>query len=152
MKGMDSAFIEDTIQRLRKLEPDRTPAWGKLTAAELVPHLIGVIHHSMGDLPPLKFTGNWFTSTILPHIVYTGMVPPPRNLKVKSTAGEELPALSSPGNLDTLRETMDRFVKGVETGSLKNTAVHPLFGDVGPQGWAKIHVVHFRHHFKQFGV
>ena len=32
------------------------------------------------------------------------------------------------------------------------TGLHPVFGDIGVDGWDRLHVRHFEHHFTQFGV
>jgi hypothetical protein len=29
---------------------------------------------------------------------------------------------------------------------------HPYFGDIGPGGWARLHLVHLEHHLRQFGA
>ena len=151
MNGIDQGFVANSAERLRALPPDRKPKWGKLTAPELVPHLIGAFKSSMGELPPTKFIGNWFTTTVLPPIVYTGWLMPPKNIKLLNEKGEAIPALSVPGSIEDLAAVMEEFIRGRDSGTLKTTA-HPLFGDVGPEGWGKVHVVHMRHHFKQFGI
>ena len=151
MKGIDQEFVASSAGRLRALPADRKPKWGKLTAPELVPHLIGAFKSSMGEVSSGKFIGNWFTTTILPPIVYTGWLMPPKNLTLKSDQGEPLPAISIPGTIDDLVSVMEEFIRARDNGSL-NTSRHPVFGDIGPVGWGKVHVVHMRHHFKQFGI
>jgi hypothetical protein len=151
MKGIDLEFIDKCMTRLAKLKPDTKPAWGKLKADEMVPHLIGTLKSSMGDLPEQGFIGNWFTTTILPHIAYTGWVGPPKNLKSRDRSGAVTPAVMYPGNANDLASCMKDFIQRRDAGTMKTTR-HPLFGDIGPEGWGKIHVAHCKHHFKQFQI
>ncbi len=46
---------------------------------------------------------------------------------------------------------MEEYLAAVETGELR-PAPHTLFGDIGIDGWARLHVRHFEHHLKQFGL
>lgn len=151
MKGIDRGFVKASKERLCALPLDRKPQWGRLTAPELVPHLIGAFKASMGEVSSGKFIGNWFTTTILPPVIYTGWFMPPKNVSLKNDAGEALPAICVPGTVDDLVAVMDAFIRGRDDGTLK-TGPHPVFGDIGPVGWGKVHVVHMRHHFKQFGI
>lgn len=152
MKGLDREFATAAIERLSKLARDAKPKWGTMTADEVVPHLIAAIRSSTGEIEPPAFIGNWFTKTILPPIVYTGLLLPPKNLKTKSSDGTEHPVQKCEGDLDTLAETIEDFIARLESGSLTKTTVHPLFGDIGAENWAKVHILHYKHHFKQFGI
>jgi hypothetical protein len=56
-----------------------------------------------------------------------------------------------PGNSQMLLNAMEMYLKGLEAGTIK-AAPHPGFGDIGAEGWGKMHVVHTDHHLRQFGV
>ena len=150
MKGITPDLIEETARRLEALTPGAKPVWGKLTAEELVPHLIGTVRSSMSQIPGPAFMGNWVTTTLLPPIVFLGLVGPPKNLKsIDPETGKPGAAVSSPGGIDTLESVMHAFLEGEETGGFE-ASIHPLFGNIGATGWSKIHVLHTRHHLKQF--
>ncbi len=151
MKGIDLEFVDQCMTRITKLKPDAKPVWGKLKANELVPHLIGAFKTSMGDMPELGFIGNWFTTTVLPPIIYLGFVGPPKNLKSRDKNGAITPAVSYPGDANDLAACMRDYIRRRDDGTMKATR-HPLFGDIGPEGWGKIHVLHCKHHFKQFQI
>jgi len=51
--------------------------------------------------------------------------------------------------IETLHATMLDYLNLVQTGELQ-TEPHPLFGDIGVDGWAAVHVRHFEHHLRQF--
>jgi hypothetical protein len=46
---------------------------------------------------------------------------------------------------------MKAFGEAYRAKTLPNIP-HPFFGDFGPEGWAKLHVIHCDHHLRQFGV
>jgi len=153
MRGLDREQAAAFADRLEKIDENSVRQWGRLEHTELVPHLLGAFRYSMGQLESSEaaFQGNWFTTTILPHIVFTGLVSPPKNIKLHNQAGDELSAVSVPGDLSDLSAAMDEFIVKVESGELQ-TKPHMIFGDIGPKGWAKFHVIHLRHHTQQFGL
>jgi hypothetical protein len=46
---------------------------------------------------------------------------------------------------------LNEFLKSLETPAFVAPS-HPYLGDVGAQGWAKVHFIHINHHAAQFGV
>jgi hypothetical protein len=79
------------------------------------------------------------------------MLPVPKNVSLRDATGRPIPAIQCPGDLDTLSAAIQEFIERREAGTLE-TSTHPLFGDVGPDGWAVLHVQHIKHHLKQFGI
>ena len=51
----------------------------------------------------------------------------------------------------SLAALLDEYLALVQSGELK-TGLHPVFGDIGIDGWARVHVLHFEHHCRQFGL
>ncbi|MBI4558851.1 MAG: DUF1569 domain-containing protein, partial [Candidatus Hydrogenedentes bacterium] len=41
------------------------------------------------------------------------------------------------------------YLAAVATGDMQPEP-HPYFGDIGIDGWSKLHVRHFEHHLRQF--
>ena len=75
----------------------------------------------------------------------------PKNIKLKGTDGAILPPLLMDGDLDALRTTITEFLESKGTPDLALDP-HPLFGEIGHEGWGIIHGIHFEHHLKQFGL
>ena len=107
MEGLTKPFCDEVLGRLGELQDDATPKWGVMTAPELVPHLIGTMLYSMGQLPVGKSYGNWFTHKLLAPIALSGIIRPPRNLPTLNKSGERTPGLSAPGDLGTLSDSID---------------------------------------------
>lgn len=150
-KALNRAQAAAFVARFDKLKPGTKPAWGKLTAETVIPHLIAAVKMSMGDAPELPFGGNWVTTTILWPMMRTGWFSIPKNLTLKGKDGKPIPAILSPGDTKTLAEVIDEFLRRRESGTMK-AARHPVFGDVGADGWAVLHTMHIKHHLKQFGL
>lgn len=149
---IDKPMVERFISKLEKLESDVKPAWGSLRADQLVPHLIGAIRHSLGQYPgDVPFMGNWFTKNILFRVATSGLMPVPKNLKLKGGNGEVLPPLLIDGDLEALRAAMIEFIDAAGSPD-SDFDTHPLFGDIGHGGWGLIHAAHVAHHLKQFGL
>jgi len=148
MRNFDHAFVEEVISRLRRLEPDARPAWGALTAPEMVRHLIGIVRYATGRDGHVVFVGNWFTTNVLGKLAVRGWLPIPKNIRFEWSPGDTR-AIQAPGDVETLHATMLDYLNLVQTGELQ-TEQHPLFGDIGVDGWDAIHVRHFEHHLRQF--
>ena len=146
MRAFDHDYVNELVARLGKLRPDAKPAWGAMSAPEMLGHLMLALRYSMGKGPKLPFVGNWATKRLLAPLILHGVLPIPKNVK--------LPRMESPlpqADLETLHMTLEEYLSRVHTGDLEPPH-HPMFGDIGVDGWAKMHVRHFEHHLKQFGL
>lgn len=149
MSKLSREFAADAVERFRMLAPGTRPAWGKLTAATVIPHLIGTMNYSLRKKTPLPFTGGWLTTRFVGPLIIGGLMPIPKNVKFKDIDGAELPPMSDEGDVLKLAQVMEEFIKRDMNNAL-TTPIHPLFGDIGPEGWSRLHVVHTKHHLKQF--
>lgn len=151
MPKLDRTFAKEAVERLGKLQPDAKPKWGELGPDEMIRHLIGTMNYSMGKQGEQHFNGNWFFVNVVGPLAVNGILPLPKNVKFKTSEGVTAPALTDEGDLDTLAAAIEEFIAADEAGTLK-TPRHAFFGDIGPEGWSKLHVIHFKHHFKQYGL
>jgi hypothetical protein len=119
-----------------------------MRAEELVPHLTHSMLWSMGRREAPEFIGNWVTTHIVGPLVVRGWLPILKNVRIPIRPGTNGDGRDT---LDDLKIVVSDYLAAVETGSLQ-PATHPLFGDIGIDGWARLHVQHFEHHFKQFDL
>ncbi len=151
MRELDRDYAEELMRRLKTLGPETRPRWGSLTPETLVRHLVWTMLHSMDRSHKVPFFGNWFTRRLVGPVVLSGWIPIPQNLRLPGhLAAQGIEALE-PGGLDTLAALLDEYLALVQSGELK-TGLHPVFGDIGIDGWARVHVLHFEHHCRQFGL
>lgn len=150
-RPFDHDFVAEVIARLGKLRPDAKPRWGKMTADEMVGHLIESLRSAMGRGPELPDVSTWFTRNLIGPLLLAGWLPIPKNVKGVRPVGTPNDAPMPRGDAETLHAVMDEYLRLVESGEL-DPPRHPAFGEIGVDGWAQMHVLHIEHHLKQFGV
>lgn len=148
MKDFDHDFVTEAVARLGGIEPDAKPAWGVLTRQGLYHHLADIVRFSMGKGGRMPDTSNWIMRRIVGPLTMNGVMRIPKNLKTPMATGAP-PSVQD--DLETLHAVLEEYLNLVQAGEL-NPRPHPAFGDIGVDGWAKMHVVHFEHHMRQFGV
>jgi oxepin-CoA hydrolase/3-oxo-5,6-dehydrosuberyl-CoA semialdehyde dehydrogenase len=154
---VDDSALRDSFLRavffgaLDPLRPDHRPRWGRMTAQQMVEHLVWAFELSTGraqvecsipddQLPRMK------------RFLYHNRPSPPEFMNPALRDG--LPALRFPGIPDAaaaLQVEVDRFLHHARTSP---TAIHthPVFGPIGIEDWSRTHFKHCAHHLQQFGL
>ncbi len=136
---------------LDRLTPELEPRWGQLRPSHLVEHLIRSVEISRGavaqevQVPEKKLEE-------MRSFLYSDE-PFPQGVKSVNMP-EGLPELQYENIEDAkeaLMEEWDRFVAHYREHP-DDTAIHPVFGELGKEGWEQVHRKHFTHHFQQFGL
>jgi len=142
---LDSQDRSLILQRLQRLRPDATPAWGTLTAPRMLCHAADQLRVALGEVPS-RPTHNFVSRTLVKLIVVNTGFKPPRG-KIK-TAPEMLSSepTSWEADLAASVELAERVGQGTAS------AVHPAFGPLSPQEWGRLCWKHLDHHLVQFGV
>ena len=151
MQHLDADYLDDVLHRLDAIPEDAVPRWGRLRKPELIEHLIWAVQHSMGHSAQMPFHGNWFTQRILGPLILHRIVRIPKDLRIPKRFEAGGVTLREPGDLDTLAALLEEYITLVQADELR-TARHPVFGDIGVDGWERMHLLHFEHHLRQFGV
>jgi len=149
MKDFDHDFVAEVINRLGRIAPDALPRWGKMMPQDVVAHLVDIVLFSMSKGGDMRDVSNWFSRSVAGPLILSGLVRIPKNLKIPQTTNK--PPRTGPDDLETLHAVLDDYLGLVQTGALQPKR-HPALGDLGVDGWAKLHVLHFEHHLRQFGV
>lgn len=150
MRNFDHDFVEDVVRRLRTIPADAKPRWGTMSRDQLFGHLIMVMRYCMGRGPELPDKSTWVSRNLIRPLILNGLVPIPKNVRLPRPKSAPAPAEPA-GDLETLHAVLEEYLSAVETGQL-HPPPHFFFGDLGVDGWAKMHVHHFEHHLKQFGA
>lgn len=151
MGKMTCAYAETAVNRLASLRPEASPAWGTLAPAQMIGHLNQVVRYTIGEGPDVPFRGNWKSRYIFRPLILGQLVKMPRNVRLPNPDGSRGPRTFPDGRLDALRESLDEYLRRVDTRSLP-ARMHPYFGVVSPAGWRRFHYAHFEHHLTQFGL
>jgi hypothetical protein len=151
MQHLDGVYVEQLMARLGRLRADAVPRWGRLRGDTLIEHLIWIVRHSMGRSRKVPFVGNWLTVRVIGPLAVRGWIPTPHNLQLPRSLRAQGIELREPGDLETLHALLEEYLNLVQADELR-PGLHPLFGDLGVDGWDRVHVLHFEYHLRQFGV
>ena len=147
MKSLwDSSARQELSQRLDKLKPDAPAQWGRMTAPQMVVHVVDALKMSTGELPieekkrPVRF------APLKQLIIYGPPFP-----KSVPTAPELLVRQCEDFGTEctNLKQMMDTFAGIPATTELPR---HPAFGKLSRRAWGALTYKHIDHHFKQFGI
>ncbi|MBI2432796.1 MAG: hypothetical protein HYV26_08000, partial [Candidatus Hydrogenedentes bacterium] len=114
MQHFDNDFVDDVINRLRKLPPDAVPRWGTLRKDTLIEHLIWALRHSMGRSRQVPYFGNWFSRRVLGPLIIRGWMPMPHNIQLPAHLRYEGITLREPGDLETLHALLEEYLTLVQ--------------------------------------
>jgi hypothetical protein len=144
--------IEDSIsisELLNKLQPDKPPVFGKLSAQHMVEHLAFTLKMSTGFHPQQLVTPEEKLEGVRRFLFSDKDMP--IGAKVPFM-GEEPPDLINK-NLSSAKEAflneLKKFFDCYATDASKKV-LHPIFGLLDKEGWITLHNKHFKHHFRQF--
>jgi oxepin-CoA hydrolase/3-oxo-5,6-dehydrosuberyl-CoA semialdehyde dehydrogenase len=152
----DSRIRETLLRRtvvdaLSKLREDTTPRWGKMTAQQMVEHLLWACELS---------TGRAQTDCPIPEAQREKIKaflhddrPTPREF-ANPVLAAGLPPLRYGSLLEAaaaLAAETDRFFAQADT-TPQVRHMHPVFGPIGIEEWARAHFKHVYHHLLQFGL
>jgi len=151
MQHLDADYVDDLIRRLSRIPADAIPRWGDLRGTTLTEHLIWAVRHSMGRSKQMPFFGNWFTCRVIGPLALLGLLPIPKNLKLPAHIMAQGITGRERGDLETLHALLEEYLNLVQADELV-PAPHPFFGDIGIDGWDRVHIRHFNHHLRQFGA
>jgi hypothetical protein len=132
------------LARFEKLTHDARPAWGQMTAAQMLAHLADPLKTAMGIKPaPVKPSA--FSNPIVRTLIIYCLPWP----KGAPTAPEFVHAHEEhfSDNLAALRITVEEFAAAGE-GTRREP--HPAFGKLSGKAWGRLMYRHLDHHLRQF--
>ena len=154
---VDDFSLRDSFLRtfffgaLDGLGPDHQARWGRMTAPQMVEHLLWAFEVSTGQVE----TQCPIPEAKLPRMkafLYHNRPTPQDFMNPALESG--LPAL----RFATLREAtaallveIDRFIVHARTRP-DAIHIHPVFGPIGVEEWSRSHFKHAAHHLLQFGL
>jgi hypothetical protein len=141
----DESARTSIVARVRRLTPDATGRWGRMSAPQMLAHLTDACRMALGELPtkpkrsPLRY---WPLREL---VVYA--LPFPKGVP---TAPELLGRTATDWNAEviSLEQTFDRLV----SCSRDKFPEHPTFGHMSTRAWGVLVYRHIDHHLRQFGV
>ncbi|MEM7582789.1 MAG: DUF1569 domain-containing protein [Acidobacteriota bacterium] len=143
---LDPACRDQLLARIRRLEPDLKPQWGRMNASQMICHLGDQLRVALGE-KPVRDISNFFSRGPLKALVLYAPLPTPKG-KIQ-TADEMLDTQATTWDEDIARleKLVERFV-ATDPGR----TLHPMFGQLNHRQWGILAAKHMAHHLDQFGV
>ncbi|PCJ61963.1 MAG: hypothetical protein COA73_07210 [Candidatus Hydrogenedentota bacterium] len=145
--SFDRAAVTNNLERMGKIPDDAKPLWGTMSSGQMRAHLQTALRYSLGkeEVPPDK--SKFLIRAIVVPLLLSGLIKIPRG----SSKSAMYDAAAPTASLEEVKAELEEFLSRKDTGGL-NPPAHPALGDLGPNKWGKLHVIHFDHHLRQFGV
>ena len=153
MNEMQQFLKEEFIPRMRMLQADAKPGWGKMNAQQMAEHMLDFFMVSTGKKqfplvsPPehmpklqafLRSEKQFRENTKAPETIL-GEEPTPVRFESLIQALDEL-------------EIEVQYFFHLHEQQPGLTAVHPVFGELGFDDWVRLHYKHVTHHLRQFAL
>ena len=147
MRNMHVEADRDAIlARMRRLSPDATPRWGRMTAPQMLVHITDAMRMASGHLVVRAKRHPVRLPIIKQLMLY--VIPMPKNLPTAPELIARAPA--------AFHEEMHTFTEAVRKFSERDPALawpdHPVFGVMTGKSWGALAHKHTDHHLTQFGV
>jgi hypothetical protein len=144
----DNSVLDECLNRLRRLEVSARPRWGRMTAHEMVCHLVDSFGVAAGTKYASPATGP-FQRTMVKWIAlrtpFSWPYGVPTRPEIEQGAGGTPPS-DWVQDCEKLRNAIIRFPAQPTLG------IHPVFGNMNRSDWLVWGYRHVDHHFRQFGV
>jgi Protein of unknown function (DUF1569) len=142
----DVSARDELRERIGRLSPTANRLWGKMSAPEMIAHLVESMRMANGEIAvpskklPLRFT------PIKQFVIFVAPFP-----KGAPTAPQLIgrSAVDWPSECGTLCRGMDQFAERGRSAALPE---HPAFGKLTARAWGRLIYRHMDHHLRQFGV
>ena len=142
----DPRARQELLDRMKRLKPDARPRWGRMSAPQMLVHLVDWMAMASGELPVASKKLVLRHTPIKQLLIY--WLPFPKGVP---TAPELLARAPSEWGMeyasacDTVRKFEGLYAKG-------QWPEHPAFGTLTSRAWAVLAYRHTDHHLRQFGV
>ena len=145
--GVDKAEI---LGRLGRLSPDAQRQWGKMTAHQMICHLIDSHRLPMGERK-VADKSNFATRTLVKLVALRAPMQWPHGVKTVPEFDQAAGAGTAPSVFERdrtqLLQVIDRFTAEQRDFQF---ARHPIFGGMSEWEWMRWAYLHADHHLRQF--
>ena len=140
----------ELVQRLRNVRPDSIRRWGRMSAHQMVCHLVDSFRMATGE-KAVSDDSNVFRRTMLKWMVLYLPLRWPPGILTRPELDQERGG-TKPVDFDTDVATLSSIM--AVTAEKRHVAwpVHPIFGRMSETDWLRWAYLHMDHHLRQFGA
>jgi oxepin-CoA hydrolase/3-oxo-5,6-dehydrosuberyl-CoA semialdehyde dehydrogenase len=147
----DSKMLLRFASTVEPLSQTAAPLWGKMSAQEMLEHLVASLRLSQGRFQAERIVPER-QAMVMKRRIIESPNPMPKNFDnpiVQKRAPLEFDSVKSAK--ESFQAELILFYDFFEN-HLNQNPIHPLFGGLNFWEWEKFHFKHFTHHFTQFGL
>jgi Protein of unknown function (DUF1569) len=140
----------EILRRLRTVRPDSVRRWGRMSAPQMICHLIDAMRMAMGNKPVTPATGLAQRTIIKGIALYAPLRWPagiPTSPEIDQEIGGTVPT-SFAADVAELEGLVALFASRRDA----TWPLHPVFGRMSETAWYRWAYLHTDHHLRQFGV
>ncbi len=147
-----AADLQSILERLGRLRSDARPLWGRMTAGEMVCHLIDSYHVITGD-KQVSTASNWLTRTLIKNLALWAPMEWPKGYATRPEIDQSLGNGTRATDFDEDRARLCQLIQQVvQRPASASWAPHPGFGPLTTREVMRWGYLHADHHLRQFGV
>ena len=148
---LDSSTQKEIENRILSLNENSNRLWGKMGVNEMICHCSDQVKMAVGEIPT-KDVGNFFLKTFVKHIILLGMPAPKGKVETVPELKQGVKG-TIPITIEQDKETLLSFIQTFKDKIDKSTnVIHPAFGKLTTEQWARLCYIHLDHHLKQFSA
>ena len=138
------------LLRLRRLAPDSTRRWGRMTPHQAICHLSDS-YRSMMSRVPISSMSTLYTRTFVRWFAIHSGLPWPHGVKTRPEVDQEIGG-TRPVEFTRDRNELEALIEQFAQRTDKDMQPHPMFGRLSTDEWQRWGYLHLDHHLRQFGA
>lgn len=146
---LDSKIQTEIENRINSLNENSPSLWGMMTVNEMICHCSDQIKMAVGE-KSTKYVGNILLNSVVKHLILLGMPAPKGKVETVPELKQGVEG-TKPTSMEQDKKTLMGYVQNFKNIIQKNSnVVHPAFGRMTTEQWARLCYIHLDHHLKQF--
>ena len=141
----------EVLRRLGLLRLDSPRTWGRMSAHQMVCHLIDSTLVALGELTVSRFD-TLFTRTVMKSIALRMPRPWPQGIRTSPEIDQVRGCGTRPAGFAADVSRLVHLTQRLAAEKSFAGRVHPIFGEMSAEDWLRWGYLHLDHHLRQFGV
>ena len=138
------------VSRLRRLSPESTRQWGRMTPHQAVCHLSDSFR-SMMSPNPISSVSTIVSRTVIKWIALQAPMQWPHGVKTRPEVDQEIGG-TRPVEFSRDERQLEALIEQFVQRTGADFQPHPMFGRLTTEEWQRWGYLHLDHHLRQFGV
>lgn len=147
---LDPDVRNSVIARLKKLSPQSSRQWGRMTPHQAMCHL-GDSFKGVAGPKPLSSAETFLNRTLVKWLALDTSIKWPPGVKTRPEVDQEIGG-TRPVEFESDRRALETLIEQFSRLTSNELQPHPIFGRLTTEQWQRWGYRHVDHHLRQFGV